>query len=86
MELQPAPKPKAAPKTAAKRGRKPGTGGREYGVERITDSRLDKKKGTIEYLVKWQGYRVADNTWEPAANLTHCAKKLAEYKKSQKAK
>lgn len=41
----------------------PGT----FTVERILDKRLKGSK--IEYLVKWDGYTEADNTWEPIRNL-----------------
>lgn len=54
-----------------------GPGKFEYEVELILDSR--KKSGTTEYLVKWKGYHVKDNTWEPAANLTHCAQALKNF-------
>lgn len=36
-------------------------------VEKILDKRLKGSK--IEYLVKWEGYTDADNTWEPTRNL-----------------
>ncbi|RYO97226.1 hypothetical protein DL765_011274 [Monosporascus sp. GIB2] len=71
-----APKPKAAkPKTSD-----------EYEVEKITNSRLNKGKGTIEYLVKWQGYPASQNTWEPAKNLESCPTMVARYNKSQQSK
>ncbi|RYO74440.1 hypothetical protein DL766_000645 [Monosporascus sp. MC13-8B] len=70
------PKPKAArPKTSD-----------EYEVEKITNSRLNKGKGTIEYLVKWQGYPASQSTWEPAKNLESCPTMVARYNKSQKPK
>jgi len=28
-----------------------------------------KRKGRLEYLVKWQGYKEADSTWEPAEHI-----------------
>lgn len=56
----------------------------EYEVEKILDSRLNKKEGTIEYLVKWKGFPSSDNSWEPADGLKQCSQKIKEYRKSQK--
>ncbi|RYO85227.1 hypothetical protein DL764_009212 [Monosporascus ibericus] len=71
-----ASKPKAArPKTSD-----------VYEVEKITNSRLNKGKGTIEYLVKWEGYSASQSTWEPAKNLESCPQMIARYNKSQKSK
>ncbi|KAJ2976296.1 hypothetical protein NUW58_g8121 [Xylaria curta] len=50
----------------------------EYEVELILGTR--KKAGKTEYLVKWKGYHVKDNTWEPAANLTHCSGALKQFR------
>ncbi|RYP61256.1 hypothetical protein DL769_007797 [Monosporascus sp. CRB-8-3] len=58
----------------------------EYQVEKITNSRLNKGKGTIEYLVKWEGYPASQSTWEPAKNLESCPTMVARYNKSQKSK
>lgn len=49
----------------------------EFEVELILGTR--KRSGITEYLVKWKGYHVKENTWEPAANLTHCAQALKEF-------
>ena len=38
-----------------------------YVVEKILDKR--SKGGKVEYLVKWENYTDADNTWEPLVNL-----------------
>ena len=39
----------------------------EYEVEKIVSDR--SKTGTTEFLIKWEGFSEADNTWEPAENI-----------------
>ncbi|XP_073439022.1 uncharacterized protein [Dendrobates tinctorius] len=43
-------------------------GHEQYVVEKILDSRIFRRK--LQYLVKWQGYSVKENSWEPLP--THC--------------
>jgi hypothetical protein len=50
----------------------------EYEVERILDSRLSQQ-GTLEYLIKWEGYEHSENTWEPREHLSHCQQTLRQY-------
>ena len=38
-----------------------------YEVEKIVDKRI--MLGQIEYLVKWKGWGIEDNTWEPQEHL-----------------
>jgi hypothetical protein len=38
-----------------------------FAAEEILRKR--KRKGKMEYLIKWQGYGPEHNTWEPAANI-----------------
>lgn len=54
----------------------------EYYVDRI----LDKKTvdGRDFYLIHWQGYTDADNTWKPLECLTGCDKALREFNESAK--
>jgi len=40
----------------------------EYTVERIVDRRVNED-GTVEYLLKWNGFDDKDNTWEPESHL-----------------
>ena len=54
-----------------------------YLVEAIREHRGNiRKVTTLEFLVKWQGYKEADNSWEPWKNLRNNAK-LHEYLRSQ---
>ena len=41
-----------------------------YEPEKVVGSRGSGKN--IEYEVKWVGFKAADNTWEPTANLASC--------------
>ena len=38
-----------------------------YPVEKIVSSKVHHRK--VHYLVKWEGYRDDQNTWEPYDNL-----------------
>ncbi|RYE19782.1 MAG: hypothetical protein EOP45_12080 [Sphingobacteriaceae bacterium] len=49
----------------------------EYTVEEILDSRIRRKK--LQYLVKWEGYDVSENSWEPSNNIRNCADLVEEY-------
>jgi hypothetical protein len=53
----------------------------EYEVEQILDKRVVKRRGSsrVHYLVKWVGYGVAHNTWEPEENLVNCSKLVEAY-------
>jgi hypothetical protein len=42
----------------------------EEGVYEVEDIRASRKKGTrTEYLIKWQGWAEASNTWESPSNI-----------------
>ena len=40
-----------------------------YTAERIRAERVSPADGTRQFLVRWEGYTEADDTWEPAENL-----------------
>ena len=43
-------------------------GEEEYEVEEVLDSkRIGQKR--VEYFVKWKGYGIGEQTWEPQENL-----------------
>jgi len=45
-------------------------------VETVMGKRT--RSGKVEYLVKWRGYDICDNTWEPQANLSDSALRVAQ--------
>ncbi|XP_056019997.1 chromobox protein homolog 2-like isoform X2 [Ostrea edulis] len=49
-------------------------------VDKILQQR--KKKGVVEYLVRWQGYGAANDSWEPGKNLKDCADKIKAFNAS----
>jgi hypothetical protein len=53
---------------------------REYTVEAILNSR--KIKGRKQYLVKWEGYSHAENTWEPVANLANAKEAIKAFEQT----
>ena len=42
-------------------------GEEEWVIEEILDSRMINRK--LKYLVKWEGYRIEHNSWEPQDNI-----------------
>jgi len=42
-------------------------------------SRSAKKVDGVSYLVKWKGFDIIHNTWEPSKNMDHCPDRLREY-------
>ncbi|KYN38865.1 Chromobox protein like protein 5 [Trachymyrmex septentrionalis] len=58
---------------------------KEFEVERIIEVRF-KKNGTKEFLIRWKGFSVSDDTWEPERNL-NCPELIAKFmEKLEKAK
>lgn len=55
-------------------------GEEEYEVEEILASGLTGGRNPkIKYKVKWKGYPLSDSSWEPLANLSHCAGAIREF-------
>ena len=50
-----------------------------YAIDKITAVRF--VKGVRQYLVRWEGYAAAHDTWEPMENLVGCAQQIREYEK-----
>ena len=46
-------------------------------MEKILNSRMFQRK--LQYLVKWEGYRIEANTWEYSENLNHAPEKVTEF-------
>ncbi|VDM55409.1 unnamed protein product [Angiostrongylus costaricensis] len=53
-----------------------------YEVERIVGHE-NTEKGLF-YLVRWKGFGKADDTWEPAENLSHATNAISDYVLSRK--
>jgi hypothetical protein len=56
-------------------------GEKEFEVELVLAHR-EGKKGR-EYLVRWKGFTLADNTWEPRANLKYTLIEVQKYLDSE---
>jgi len=54
-------------------------GSEEYEVESIENSRVHQ--GRLQYLVKWKGYPILDNTWEPQGHLKNMQKHINNFHK-----
>ena len=51
-------------------------GEKEFIVEKILDSRIINRK--LRYLIKWEGYGIEHNSWEPADNV-HALECVVEF-------
>ena len=56
----------------------------EYEVEEIKAQAI--LQGTKYYLVKWAGWPLEYNTWEPEDNLENAPKALQSFERSRKRK
>ena len=52
-------------------------------VDKILQQR--KRKGVLEYLVRWRGYGAENDSWEPGKNLKDCAEKIKAFNDNEKA-
>ena len=59
-------------------------GKEEYEVEAIL--KHQKRGRGYQYLIRWKGYSLAEDKWEPAASITNADKILSAYKKKHKLK
>jgi hypothetical protein len=61
----------------------PAAGKGVYESEKILAQRI-AKGGVSQFQVKWVGYEVKSNTWEPLENLTGCEDMIADFKEREK--
>ncbi|KAF8707622.1 Chromo (CHRromatin Organization MOdifier) domain, partial [Rhizoctonia solani] len=59
-------------------------GEEEYKVEGITD--MEERDGEWYFRVKWKGYGLEENTWEPQENLKNAGKILKKYEEEMRKK
>ena len=52
----------------------------ELEVDKIVNSRYNKKRQRVEYRVRWLGYSERDDTWEPVEHLGNAEQLIVEYK------
>lgn len=52
---------------------------KEYVVEKILAQEFDPSTRKHMFLVKWKGYPMEQNTWEPLEHLTHCTLLLTQF-------
>ncbi|XP_046390787.1 titin isoform X2 [Ischnura elegans] len=57
--------------------------GEEYAVEKILAKRFNHRWKRHEYWIKWEGYSMNQNTWEPAKNLATCQDLLEEFERKE---
>jgi hypothetical protein len=48
-----------------------------YEVEEILDSK--RTRNQLQYLVKWKGYPISENSWHPAGNLKEAPDAVAHF-------
>jgi len=51
----------------------------EYEVESIENNQVHQ--GRLQHLVKWKGYPILDNTWEPQGDLKNTQKHIDNFHK-----
>ncbi|MFN7685988.1 MAG: chromo domain-containing protein [Oligoflexia bacterium] len=59
-------------------------GSEEFEVEKILDSRMFR--GRLQYLVKWKGYSVKDNTWQSPDDCSNAPDLVAAFHASHPTK
>lgn len=50
----------------------------EYVVEKILEKRISRL-GKVQYLVKWEGYKIEESTWEPEDNFANSKDLIKEF-------
>ncbi len=53
----------------------------EYEIKLVLIKRTVSSE--LMYLVKWVGYDIEKNTWEPHKNLKHCVRTLWEFERER---
>jgi hypothetical protein len=56
----------------------------EFEVEKVIAKKT--KNGKLYYLIKWEGYSSAENTWEPIENLTNIGELIKDFELEEEEK
>ncbi|GJF00952.1 polyprotein [Phanerochaete sordida] len=52
----------------------------EYQVEKVVGHRFNRKKGSVEFLVHWEGYSPLYDSWLSARDLRNASQRLFDYR------
>jgi hypothetical protein len=58
-------------------------GEEEYEVEEILNDRINKRKKTKQYFVRWKGYEALEDSWVDEKDILNAPELIEEYRLSK---